>query len=92
MSNWVAIGFTVLITVLGWAYIWGKTMEALDSVRKDIIQHDKQHEDHYRHSSNSDRHWTSHERNELNEKLSEMRGDIKTLLIRSAAAGGKTNG
>lgn len=86
---WIVIGLNILGGIVTAAVIYGKTATRMDSLENRQDEFAKHHEDHYNHAGNREVHWTTRERDTLNEILRDMQKDLKDLVRRGNGVNGK---
>lgn len=82
MTEWIAIGVTVIGGLLGFAVLWGHNKGRMESVNETLKLHAGYHKDHYEHARDDNAHWTQRERGDLAKKLDEIHDEVKDIRKR----------
>ena len=78
-AKWIAIGFTMLVTVLGIAKMFGWDSHRLKSLEGGQEKLFGQSKEHYEHTGDEDAHWTKREREQLTSDIDNGK-DVRKIL------------
>lgn len=88
MEWWVGVAGLLLSLIISLIAIVRSYSEDLgerrawrEIVEKTLNRHSEQHQDHYRHSSNADMHWTAREREALTGQLDRIEELIRESMM-----------
>ena len=87
-TKWVAIGFTMLVTVLGIAKMFGWDSHRLKSLEDGQTKLFGQSKDHFEHTSDEDAHWTKREREQLTSDIGKIAAKCDEIIKFGLRKGG----